>query len=337
MDILSLKKEVDEFLSTVTIDDYYFDTELIFLRNDILSKLAPRIESIDDNFLIEYFKGEYEKALKETNKEDRIEAVNYLAILAINSTFYKDHEMDTTWGEPYIDHKNREVQSPIYTPTGKYSIEHRAYDYTREELKKFVFSQFIPVNIISENWQQTLIEVLSRQYSSFSGIYYVGIAYENYNDDYQFRKHHGQLSQDDLMSLFSTKLAIQKNEHFISSKNEIIIGVSGGIAMKIQIRERSKIHLENQSDTFKVYHVSSYDDRFEKFTILYQEGYTKSEIKILFSRGFYFVTPDLIVEINYFPSAVLIDSTQLFKAIEDHPSLNLIEDEEEERRRLDED
>ena len=136
-----------------------------------------------------------------------------------------------------------------------------------------------------------------------------------------------------------------RSDLFVTThEQEILMPVSSGIAAKIAFRKTGQYVVESIQSESRIYsmtdfsHEANKDYRFEDKTLLHVSGYTKSAINVHIPNGYYFVSNDYIMQLEFIAAPILLNTGVIpLTATADHASLDLLDDEEEERKRLEDD
>ena len=164
-------------------------------------------------------------------------------------------------------------------------------------------------NVLPEKWRGVLLKNISSAIPKLSGeINMTG----NFSESCYQRK---DISLDyvDMSMLLALKIALQHNYSIKTDKNEIILGLSGGVLAKISFKEKGKLISKFQQKDFEIFANCLHTKRQEFHTLYHQSGYADSEIKIKTPGSFTFLIENFVVDIVFEPAPILFDNSNLVK------------------------
>lgn len=347
-DFETLKQEILDFKRRMTVDDFYFyeleDRQLYW--ND-----SNRFKQRADELCKKHFKTNHWNELKDvvekhylkaSKKElvDECSKINKLSHFFFGIEFSYEKKYDFKYkavGEP--DWKGRQAMEEIPVWKGKFHTQQKELNIDDCLKKVLKITKPEKQNTLLKNWKSVLLSLIDHAWSAFSG----RLDTNGYIQGFREHETPKQLSIADYTCFLALKNALRSDLFVTTHEKEILMPVSSGIAAKIAIRKTGKYIVESIQSESRIYsmtdfsHESNKDYRFEDKTLLHVSGYTKSEINVHIPNGYYFVSKDYIVQLEFIAAPILLNAGVIPMMMSaDHASMDLLDDEEEERKKLEE-
>ncbi|HLP95661.1 MAG TPA: hypothetical protein VK168_16575 [Saprospiraceae bacterium] len=208
-----------------------------------------------------------------------------------------------------------------------------------DQIRTFISPYFSSENVIPENWRSILQAMLSKPIPKISGTF----TDINYNNKHFFIREELELTHIDTSFLLATKIAVASKPSLQIEGNKIFLGLSGGMAAMISFRKKGTLISKFQQNPFEFFAKCVRDYRYKEpkqyvsQTLYQQTGYADSSVEISTPVGYYMLSKDYVIEIDYLPAPILFDTNTV-----SHFSPNISgkakkEAEEEEHRQQEED
>lgn len=341
-DFETLRQQIREFRTHMTIDDYYFyqlkrPGRFEQLADDLSEKhFGTHWESLEQQFSNRYGDA---SAHNEKKLKTNILALN-MYFFATDLSYQRKYETEYDYDpdeEP--DWKGRIFpKSEKQVWTGEYEVhrqEHAGRECFRSDLE---ITRPEPYNLLPKNWKQVVNTFIHHPWKTFEGGYSTGSGIWQFSD--YITRTPKTLTTTDYTCFLAIKNALRSGLHMTTHEQEILMQVSSGIAAKIALRKTSPYVSEITGSGQQIYNMTDFDwEREPNYshqakTLLHISGYTKSEINVHIPKGYYFVGHEYILELEFVAAPILLNNAVIpTMSAADPASMDLLDDEEEEQKR----
>ncbi|MES2554988.1 MAG: hypothetical protein V4604_02505 [Bacteroidota bacterium] len=337
-----LKQEILDFKYQMTVDDFYFyERKRTKKFEGALEELCEKHFgthwwSLEDQFLKWYSDASKSKEPKLKKSIHALNAYFFARDLSYKKKYETEYKYDPD-EEP--DWKGRSF------PIGEKQVwkgEYEVYNQRIENEECFKtdieITKPVKQNILLKNWRTIVTTLIEQRWKAFSGIFDVNDRIVGFYDHEIPR----ELSITDYSCFLALKNALRSDLFITTHENEILMVVSSGIAAKIAFRKTGKYALEMTDSEQQIYSMTNFshenDYKYADKTVLHISGYTNSEINVHIPNGYYFVSHDYIVELEFIAAPILLNNGVIPMMVAANiSSEELLDDEEEEQKRLGED
>jgi hypothetical protein len=183
-----------------------------------------------------------------------------------------------------------------------------------------------------------LIEALSQGCNEISGYFKVN-HYLITNESIFFQRQIIKNTEVDISFFLAMKCAAKFNESIKIDKNSLALAVSGGLYAKLSFREKGELIASFQQNKFEIFakrHRCTKDERYLMQTLYFQSGYEDGEVQIKTPDGYYILSENFVIEIEFFAAPVLFNSDFTLRTLRNISSVAAMNDEMEEKQRIEE-
>jgi hypothetical protein len=269
-----------------------FEKDILLLNKSVIKKK----EQLND-----------EKTLKKQFYIDEYDALTFLFKLFLQEQINTKEESVLQFTGKTIYENYSYVDEKKWVKTGKLELTYSALG-----INYFNFiSKLIghKNNVIPDKWRSILLKNLSKAIPILSGEI---IKTDSYSHACYVRKE-TEIDHLDMAVLLALKIALQHNYSIKTDKNEIVLGLSGGILAKISFKEKGKIISKFQKKEFEIFANCLHTERLKLHTLYYQIGYADSEIKIKTPGSFTFLVENFVIDVEFESAPILFDNSNLVK------------------------
>lgn len=202
--------------------------------------------------------------------------------------------------------------------------------YSSEHYESLIRPYIKKENVIPGNWRDVLSNLFLNPFDDISQPVDINPYYQNSSSSFgDFFK----LNDCDIATILATRIAVESNSFIISENNSVVLTISGGIMAKIFFRKKG-CFLRNEK--FRIVR-KTYANYKSQLVSLYKiDGYASSSINIEVPSPYLFITDKYVVQIEYLPAPVLLESNTATKVTDDLSSSKKLEDEYYEHKKLEE-
>ena len=269
-----------------------FEKDILLLNKSVFKKK----EQLND-----------EKTLKKQFYIDEYDALAFLFKIFLNKNISTNEESVLQLTGKTIYENYSYVDEKKWVKTGKLEL---TYSGLGNNYFNFI-SKLIghKNNVIPSKWRSILLKNLSKAIPKLSGEI---IKTDNYSHACYVRKETA-IDHLDMAVLLALKIALQHNYSIKTDKNEIVLGLSGGILAKISFKEKGKLISKFQQKEFEIFANCLHTERIKLHTLYYQIGYADSEIKIKTPGSYTFLVEKFVIDVEFESAPILFDNSNLVK------------------------
>jgi hypothetical protein len=305
-----LNRYLEESLSNISV----LENELkeLDIKNDAGKEKISEFQSKIDE--INYAIAAKEQARKAEPEKSEYAALEFLCVVL----FYVDITRSSTMRSSYSRMKNLTLSFDENIFQEKDCEFGEVLQFVTEYLKETKFT-------IPKDWRRILFGILASPIPDVIG------AASGGQDGRTtcFTPGKVKLTHLDVSFLLALKIAVKSNYSIYTLGGKITLGLSGGASATISFRNKDERYSKIQKQDTEFYANCFFTDQYAWRTLYSQSGYASSRINIEMPYGYYILTPDYVIDVEFSPASILFDSNNISRLVPNISIKAMREDEAE--------
>jgi hypothetical protein len=204
------------------------------------------------------------------------------------------------------------------TKTGEWQISYFYEFRDVDEYSKMIMPYFKRIPIEKKDWKKFLYDLINKPVPDFNGT-----VLKKLNRNWSLLENKISVVGDStLSSIMALRNALRNNQFISRNDNTYLLYISGGISAKIVFRNIgecvSKLTIDNPSFYWLA---KKSDSKIVNLDLYHISSYADSSIQIQLPYGFYILTKEIIIELTFVSTPILMDNNSVSAILNDNSSI----------------